>query len=131
MDKIREKKPNIAVIGDLMIDHYIWGRCERISPEAPVQVVEVNKESSVLGGAGNVINNLISLDASVSVYTVLGNDDNALFIESLLKQANALCETVIKQDQRTTSKKSRVIASNQQIIRFDDESKDDISLGTQ
>ncbi len=131
MDKIREKKPNIAVIGDLMIDHYIWGKCERISPEAPVQVVEVNKESSVLGGAGNVINNLISLDASVSVYTVLGNDDNALFIESLLKQANALCETVIKQDQRTTSKKSRVIASNQQIIRFDDESKDDISLDSQ
>jgi len=131
MDKIREKKPNIAVIGDLMIDHYIWGRCERISPEAPVQVVEVNKESSVLGGAGNVINNLLSLDASVSVYSVLGNDDNALFVEGLLRRVNATCEAVIKQDQRTTSKKSRVIASNQQIIRFDDESKNDISLRSQ
>jgi len=131
MDKIREKKPNIAVIGDLMIDHYIWGKCERISPEAPVQVVEVNKESSVLGGAGNVINNLISLDASVSVYTVLGNDDNARFVENLLNRVNAKCETVIKQKHRITSKKSRVIASNQQIIRFDDESKDDISLSSQ
>jgi D-beta-D-heptose 7-phosphate kinase/D-beta-D-heptose 1-phosphate adenosyltransferase len=114
-----------------MIDHYIWGKCERISPEAPVQVVEVNKESSVLGGAGNVINNLISLDASVSVYTVLGNDKNALFVESLLNSVNARCETIIKQDHRTTSKKSRVIASNQQIIRFDDESKDDISQSSQ
>ena len=51
------KKPNILVIGDLMIDHYLWGSCDRISPEAPVQVVNVKKESSVLGGAGNVINN--------------------------------------------------------------------------
>lgn len=131
MDRIRDKKPNIAVIGDLMIDHYIWGRCERISPEAPVQVVEVNQESSLLGGAGNVINNLLSLDASVSVYSVVGNDDNALFVEGLLGRANARCEAIIKQDNRITSKKSRVIASNQQIIRFDDESKDDISLSSQ
>ncbi|WP_373032739.1 D-glycero-beta-D-manno-heptose-7-phosphate kinase [Sulfurovum sp.] len=131
MDKIRDKKPHIAVIGDLMIDHYIWGQCERISPEAPVQVVEVKKESSVLGGAGNVINNLISLDASVSVYTVLGNDDNAAYVEGLLNSVNATCETIIKQDHRITSKKSRIIASNQQIIRFDDESKDDISLSAQ
>ncbi|MEO1937557.1 MAG: bifunctional heptose 7-phosphate kinase/heptose 1-phosphate adenyltransferase, partial [Sulfurimonas sp.] len=58
MNILKEAKPNILVVGDLMIDHYLWGSCERISPEAPVQVVDINKETTVLGGAGNVINNL-------------------------------------------------------------------------
>ena len=82
MDKIREKHSKIAVIGDVMIDHYIWGKCERISPEAPVQVLEVEKESNVLGGAGNVISNLIALDAEVFVHTVLGDDTNATLTET-------------------------------------------------
>ena len=77
MDRIRNKKPHIAVIGDLMIDHYIWGECTRISPEAPVQIVSTNKESTVLGGAGNVVNNLHSLDATVSLFSVIGDDRNA------------------------------------------------------
>ncbi|MEA3420009.1 MAG: D-glycero-beta-D-manno-heptose-7-phosphate kinase [Campylobacterota bacterium] len=131
MDKIRAKKAKIAVIGDLMIDHYIWGKCERISPEAPVQVLEVQKESSVLGGAGNVINNLISLDSTVSVFTVLGDDENAHFAEKLLNEVGADCRAVIRQNERVTTKKSRVIASNQQIIRFDDESRENISLRSQ
>ena len=71
------KKPNILVIGDLMIDHYLWGSCDRISPEAPVQVVNVKKESSVLGGAGNVINNLVTLGSVVDVISVIGNDSVA------------------------------------------------------
>ena len=131
MDKIRAKKAKIAVIGDLMIDHYIWGKCERISPEAPVQVLEVGKENSVLGGAGNVINNLTALESRVSVYTVLGEDDNAKFAEQLLEKAGADCHAVIRQNERVTTKKSRVIASNQQIIRFDDESRGNISLRSQ
>ncbi|AKF24350.1 cytochrome C biogenesis protein CcdA [Sulfurovum lithotrophicum] len=131
MDKIRAKKAKIAVVGDLMIDHYIWGECERISPEAPVQVLEVSKESNVLGGAGNVINNLTALDAEVSVYTVLGEDANAALAERLLREAGANCDAVIRQEKRVTTRKSRVIASNQQIIRFDDESREDISLGSQ
>ena len=131
MDKIRAKKSRIAVVGDLMIDHYIWGNCERISPEAPVQVLEVAKESNVLGGAGNVINNLIALDAEVHVYTVLGEDANAALAETLLSSAGAHCDAVIRQKQRVTTRKSRVIASNQQIIRFDDESREDIALSSQ
>ena len=67
------KIPKILVIGDLMIDHYLWGSCERISPEAPVQIINVNNESSVLGGAGNVINNLNSLGAKVDILSVIGN----------------------------------------------------------
>jgi D-beta-D-heptose 7-phosphate kinase/D-beta-D-heptose 1-phosphate adenosyltransferase len=131
MDKIRAKKAKIAVVGDLMIDHYIWGSCERISPEAPVQVLEVNKESNVLGGAGNVINNLIALESQVSVYTVLGDDENATLTETLLTEAGADSHAVIRQHGRVTTKKSRVIASNQQIIRFDDESREDIALQSQ
>ena len=131
MDKLREQHLKIAVIGDVMIDHYIWGKCERISPEAPVQVLEVEKESNVLGGAGNVINNLIALDAEVFVYTVLGNDTNANLTEALFNNIGVNHNTVIRQDGRVTTTKSRVIASNQQIIRFDDESKEDISLKSQ
>jgi len=131
MDKIRAKHSKIAVIGDLMIDHYIWGKCDRISPEAPVQVVETTKESSVLGGAGNVINNLKALDCEVSVYTVLGDDKNADHTKTLLEEIGTDFHTIIRQEDRTTTKKSRVIASNQQIIRFDDETKEDIALGSQ
>ena len=131
MDKIRAKRSKIAVIGDLMIDHYIWGKCERISPEAPVQVVEITKENSVLGGAGNVINNLKALDCEVSVYTVLGDDENANYTKKLLEEIDTDSHTIINQEDRITTKKSRVIASNQQIIRFDDETKEDISLRSQ
>jgi len=67
MIDLQDKEPKILVIGDLMIDHYLWGSCERISPEAPVQVVNVNSESAVLGGAGNVINNLSAMGAQVDV----------------------------------------------------------------
>ena len=61
-------KPRILVVGDVMLDHYLWGKCERISPEAPVQVVDIQRESTVLGGAGNVASNLISLGSHVSSY---------------------------------------------------------------
>jgi D-beta-D-heptose 7-phosphate kinase/D-beta-D-heptose 1-phosphate adenosyltransferase len=131
MDKLRAKRSKIAVIGDLMIDHYIWGKCERISPEAPVQVVETTKESSVLGGAGNVINNLKALDCEVSVYTVLGDDKNAEHTKKLLEEIGTDFYTIIQEKDRITTKKSRVIASNQQIIRFDDETKEEISSSSQ
>lgn len=127
MDRLRNYKPNILVIGDLMIDHYLWGKCERISPEAPVQVVEIQKETTVLGGAGNVINNLLSLGANVSVLSVIGEDENGQELLSMLQKSGANASDIIKQSQRKTSKKSRVIASHQQMIRYDSESKEDIS----
>ena len=72
MIDLRNKTPKILVIGDLMIDHYLWGSCERISPEAPVQVINIENESKVLGGAGNVVNNLNSMGATVDVISVIG-----------------------------------------------------------
>ena len=131
MDRIRQKKPQIAVIGDLMIDHYIWGSCERISPEAPVQVVNVSKESTVLGGAGNVVSNLQSLGADVSIFSVVGADENAQAMDELLSQTKVKQFMLINEPNRRTTKKSRIIASNQQVIRYDDESIEDISLSSE
>ena len=120
-------KPNILVIGDLMIDHYLFGKVERISPEAPVQVVEIKKEKMLLGGAGNVINNLLALGAKVSVASVIGDDENGEWIKKRLLSKDIDLNNLVCQKARYTSKKTRVISSNQQIIRFDKESKDDIS----
>lgn len=118
--------PNILVIGDLMIDHYLWGSCERISPEAPVQVVDISKETTVLGGAGNVINNLNVLGAHVSVCSVIGDDTNGVELLGMLEKIGVDTENIMIQTGRKTSKKSRVIAVSQQVLRYDNESKDDI-----
>lgn len=123
---LQSKKPNILVIGDLMIDHYLWGGCERISPEAPVQVVDVARETTVLGGAGNVVNNLKALGATVSVGGVVGDDESGVQLSLMLKAIGVKTEALITQRGRKTSKKSRVIASNQQILRYDNESKEAI-----
>ncbi|MEA3522606.1 MAG: D-glycero-beta-D-manno-heptose-7-phosphate kinase [Campylobacterota bacterium] len=127
MERLQSAQPHILVIGDLMIDHYLWGGCERISPEAPVQVVDITKETTVLGGAGNVINNLVTLGAQVSVAGVIGNDENGDELLGMLHEISVNTEALIVQEDRKTSKKSRVIAANQQIIRYDQESKDAIN----
>lgn len=127
MEILKRAKPNILVIGDFMIDHYLWGSCERISPEAPVQVVDVNKETTVLGGAGNVVNNLNALGAVVSVSGVIGDDENGKELVHMLDEISVSSENLIVQEGRKTSKKSRVIAVSQQILRYDKESKEDIT----
>jgi len=128
---LKNEHPSILVIGDLMIDHYLWGKCDRISPEAPVQVVEVQNETTVLGGAGNVLNNLTTLGAKASVMSVVGDDENKEELFALLEAINVDYSDIIIQKGRKTSKKSRIIASNQQIIRYDKESKEDIQPQTQ
>lgn len=130
MDRIRNKKLHIAVIGDVMLDHYIWGSCERISPEAPVPVVSVSKESTLLGGAGNVVNNLHALGVEVSILSVVGADENAKEMQTLFEEKE-IHSILIEEQGRHTTKKSRVVASNQQVIRYDDESKTNITLGSQ
>ena len=127
MKELKKIRPNILVIGDLMIDHYLWGSCERISPEAPVQVVDIAKETTVLGGAGNVINNLVTLGAKVSVSSVIGDDENGVELINMLKEIEVNSKNIVLQSERKTSKKSRVIAVSQQILRYDKESKDNIS----
>lgn len=126
MQALKKANPNILVIGDLMIDHYLWGSCNRISPEAPVQVVDIANETTLLGGAGNVINNLVALGANVSVGGVIGDDDNGQELVSMLDAIGVNSTTLIVQEGRKTSKKSRVIAVSQQILRYDRESKDEI-----
>ncbi|MCD6174067.1 MAG: D-glycero-beta-D-manno-heptose-7-phosphate kinase [Sulfurimonas sp.] len=127
MKILKNLKPKILVVGDLMIDHYLWGSCERISPEAPVAVVDIAKETTVLGGAGNVINNLVALGAEVSVSSVIGDDENGIELKSMLNTIGVDSQNIIIQNERKTSKKSRVIASSQQVIRYDKETKENIS----
>ncbi|PLY09223.1 MAG: bifunctional heptose 7-phosphate kinase/heptose 1-phosphate adenyltransferase [Arcobacter sp.] len=122
-----DKKPNILVIGDLMVDHYLWGTCDRISPEAPVQIIDVQKETKVLGGAGNVINNLLSLGADVGVLSVVGDDEVAEEVKYLIDATDAK-SFLILQKGRKTSKKSRIMASKSQVVRYDHESKNNISF---
>ncbi|RXJ88831.1 hypothetical protein CRV01_09410 [Arcobacter sp. CECT 8983] len=122
-----EKKPKILVIGDLMIDSYLMGSCDRIATDAPIPVVDVTKEESVLGGAGNVIRNLTSLGAKVSVMSVVGNDDNAKLLKHLLDEIQTK-SFLIEQKGRKTSKKTRIVAGNSQVFRFDHESKNNISF---
>ncbi len=110
-----------------MLDHYLWGKCERISPEAPVQVIDVQKETTVLGGAGNVVNNLVALGAHVRVLSVVGDDNNGKELSNMLSSIGVDIHGMIKQKGRKTSKKSRVIASHQQVVRYDSESKDNIT----
>tara|TARA_B110000008_G_C16977900_1_gene566861 strand:+ start:7585 stop:9009 length:1425 start_codon:yes stop_codon:yes gene_type:complete len=126
MIDFKGKVPKILVVGDLMVDHYLWGNCDRISPEAPVQIVSVNKESSVLGGAGNVINNLHSLGAEVDVLSVIGNCKTSNELSNMLKEINVDSKHLITQNNRITSKKTRIIASHQQVVRYDIESNEEI-----
>jgi len=131
MIDLQVKSPRLLVIGDLMIDHYLWGSCERISPEAPVQVVNVESESSVLGGCGNVINNLKALGAQVDVISVVGGCEISDELKKLLSNIDVDTQYLITQKDRITSKKSRIIAAQQQVVRYDRESSDEISTESQ
>ena len=131
MINLQGKSPKLLVIGDLMIDHYLWGSCERISPEAPVQVINVDNESTVLGGSGNVINNLKALGAQVDVISVIGGCETSDELKILLNDINVNSKYLITQKDRITSKKSRIIASQQQVVRYDRESTDEINTKSQ
>jgi D-beta-D-heptose 7-phosphate kinase/D-beta-D-heptose 1-phosphate adenosyltransferase len=112
----------------LIIDQYLWGSCERISPEAPVQVINVEKENTVLGGAGNVVNNLKALGAGVDVISVIGNDYNSEVLKELLDDIEVDTKYLVTNKNRITSKKSRIIASQQQVVRYDYESTEEIDI---
>jgi D-beta-D-heptose 7-phosphate kinase/D-beta-D-heptose 1-phosphate adenosyltransferase len=112
----------ILVIGDLILDRYIFGKVNRISPEAPVPVVEVVKESFLLGGATNVANNIISLGGSASIAGIIGSDISGKTLTEMLKLRNINTEGVFE-DKRPTSVKTRVIAHSQQVVRFDKEDR--------
>ena len=117
----------ILVIGDLMLDEYLWGEVDRISPEAPVQVVAIQKEDFTLGGAGNVVNNAVSLGAKVSTAGVIGTGRNGQLLLERFNQLDVDTSLIIQEPDRTTTQKTRIIASNQHVLRIDRETKQDIS----
>jgi len=117
------------VIGDLMLDEYLWGKAERISPEAPVQVVDVQREELRLGGAGNVVNNLAALGAQVAVCSAIGEDENGWALLNAFSRLDVACDAVFRDPGRTTSRKTRVVAAHQQIVRIDRESREPLASG--
>lgn len=117
--KFKGKK--ILVVGDLMLDKYIWGNVSRISPEAPIPIVHVSKEETKPGGAANVILNLIDLGAKVFCAGVVGNDLAGKELINYLKTNNVDCSLIIIDKERPTTIKTRVIAHQQQVVRIDKE----------
>lgn len=111
----------IGVIGDVMLDTYWWGNVERISPEAPVPVVTVNRKEYRIGGAGNVALNLASLGTPVSIFSVIGNDDDGQVLTGLLNENKINTAYLLKSGKRITTNKMRVISRNQQMMRLDSE----------
>lgn len=111
----------LVVVGDLIVDHYVWGKVDRISPEAPVVVVNVTEENRRLGGAGNVARNLVTLGAAVTVCGVVGDDDAGRALISMIDELGANSSSVLVDRSRTTTVKTRVIAHSQQVVRVDRE----------
>ncbi|MCW0186263.1 D-glycero-beta-D-manno-heptose-7-phosphate kinase [Campylobacter lari] len=121
-DFLSSKKPKILVVGDFMVDHYIWCDCTRISPEAPVMVMKSQKEDKRLGGAGNVYANLKSLGAEVFALGLVGDDESGRFLKE-----NLNAKLLVEKD-RKTPLKSRVLSHSQQVLRLDDENDFDTKL---
>jgi len=117
----------IGVIGDVMLDTYIWGKVDRISPEAPVPIVSLHHKEQRIGGAGNVAINCSSLGAKVFMLGVTGDDDEASQLEQLLKKNLIDTTGIIKSAKRKTTNKTRIISRNQQMLRFDAEVTDDLN----
>ena len=128
LNRIKERK--ILIIGDLMLDRYIWGKVSRISPEAPVPVVRVEKEELKLGGSANVLNNILSLNGNAKICGVIGDDLNGEKLLEILNKNNIDSSGVIIEKNRTTTVKTRVIGNNQQIVRVDRESDNGLFLST-
>src|SRR5436190_10114681 len=112
----------ILVVGDLMLDQFVWGSVRRISPEAPVPVVEFEKESFMPGGAANVARNLTALSTPCELFGIVGRDDTARKLKQLLVEQQVVCEGVLGDPTRPTSIKSRIVAQHQQMVRVDKES---------
>ena len=121
-------KMKVAVIGDVMLDTYWWGNVERISPEAPVPVVSVSQKEKRIGGAGNVALNVQALGASVTLLTVLGDDEDGIELKKLLHEKNIGTRYILESKKRITTNKIRIISRNQHMMRLDAEIVDDLDI---
>jgi len=124
----RFDKARILVIGDLILDEFIWGRADRISPEAPVPVVWAQSQSYMPGGASNVANNIASLGAKVFLYGVVGDDKNGNILTDKLREKRVNCDGILIDSLRPTTVKTRIIAAHQQMVRVDWENVERLSL---
>jgi len=121
------KKAKVLVVGDLMLDEYVWGDVTRISPEAPVPILKVNKENFLPGGASNVANNIVTLGGKAILVGVIGSDGRGEILKKTLKDKGVDIGGVISDISRPTTLKTRVIASHQQVVRIDKEKTDPLS----
>jgi D-beta-D-heptose 7-phosphate kinase/D-beta-D-heptose 1-phosphate adenosyltransferase len=121
------REARLLVVGDIMLDHFIWGKVTRISPEAPVPVVDISHESLLLGGAANVVNNIISLGGKAGICGAIGHDEMGRKVVHELRAKNVDSEGLVIEESRPTTVKTRVIAHSQQVVRFDRESKGGIN----
>jgi D-beta-D-heptose 7-phosphate kinase/D-beta-D-heptose 1-phosphate adenosyltransferase len=117
-------KTRVLVVGDVMLDQFIWGSVARISPEAPVPVVEFERESFMPGGAANAARNLTALRVNTELFGTIGHDHAAAQLRELLKQQHIGCEGLVPHASRATSLKTRIVAHKQQVVRIDRETRD-------
>src|SRR5215467_1928866 len=121
----------VGVIGDVMLDTYMWGRVDRISPEAPVPVVVLDEKEYRIGGAGNVALNCHSLGSQVFILSVTGDDNEGLLLEELLNENMIDTSYLLKSPSRITTNKTRIISRNQQMIRLDKEVTSDLDANSE
>ena len=121
------KSLKVGVIGDVMLDTYIWGKVDRISPEAPVPIVSLDHKEQRIGGAGNVAINCSSLGAKVFLLGITGKDDEAEQLEQLLKENLIDTTGLVKSAKRATTNKTRILSRNQQMMRLDAEITNDLN----
>ena len=118
------KTSRVLVVGDVMLDQFIWGSVARISPEAPVPVVEFERESFMPGGAANAARNLTALSVNTELFGTVGHDHAARQLKQLLKEQHIGCEGLLPHPARATSLKTRIVAHKQQLVRIDRETRD-------
>ena len=123
-------KTRVLVVGDVMLDQFIWGGVSRISPEAPVPVVDFSRESFMPGGAANVARNLVSLATPTELFGAIGNDDGGRKLQKILAEQNIGCTGLVKNSSRHTSVKTRIVAHQQQVVRIDRETRDGLDQNT-
>jgi D-glycero-beta-D-manno-heptose-7-phosphate kinase len=119
-------KIKVGVIGDVMLDSYMWGRVDRISPEAPVPIITLDKREYRIGGAGNVALNIASLGAEVNMISIMGDDGDAQKLKQLFDEHSIKTDFLLSSTKRITTNKTRVISRNQQMMRVDSETTADL-----
>ena len=123
LSNIKIANPKILVVGDVMLDHYVYGDVNRISPEAPVPIINYEKEKEVLGGAGNVVHNLVNLGAKVNIATIIGDDLDGRTIRDLFNDIKVSTEYVFSTKNINSTKKTRFLSGGVQLLRMDNDSK--------